>query len=120
MSQAGTSTAARAASIIKSSPAQASLRRFFEDVCAPTETSAIRNPPRLERDARGELERPGAARAEDPAGGRHGLSERGGAEEPGARRVVAVAHEHVREAGVVRLRHAEYVRHVEEVEDLHY
>src|SRR5215207_11080296 len=74
--------------------------------------------PPLKGHARRELEGAGAAGAEDAAGRRHGAAEGGGAQEAGARRVVTVAREHVREARVVDVRDAEHVRHVEEVEDL--
>src|SRR5215212_10420427 len=81
------------------------------------ERSNLISPP-LKYHARGELEGAGAARTEDAARGRHGAAEGAGAQEAGARRVLAVAREHVREARVVDVRDAEHVRHVEEVEDL--
>src|SRR5256714_13991475 len=70
----------------------------------------------LENNARRELEGARAAGAEDAARGRYRPPETRRAQEAGTRGVVTVAHEHVREAGVVDVRDAEHVRHVEEVE----
>src|SRR5512138_861585 len=71
-----------------------------------------------EGDARADLHRSRAARSEDAARGGDRFAEAARAQEPWRAGLLRIAHQHVREAGVVHVRHTEDVRDVEQVEHL--
>src|SRR5262245_24314670 len=73
---------------------------------------------KLESEFRRDLECARAAGAEDSAGRRNRTAETRRAEVSRVRRSIAVADQHVRETGIIHIRDAQDVRHVEEIEHL--